>query len=159
RSHVRRPGAHQLRPAAGRAPTPSGNRGRTNYAGRTAVDCADRKSARRGVDVELVNPVVREWQRAALDEPGAVSARGAEGRPWFRRWGRVLAWTPPTFRWFVGGQTNLAYSCLDHHVARGWGGHCALIAEDERGGRSVQSYAQLLETVKELAAALRGLGV
>jgi acetyl-CoA synthetase len=109
--------------------------------------------------VDLVNPVVRGWQREALEQSDGFWARAAEALPWFRRWDQVLDWTPPTFRWFVGGQTNLSYSCLDRHVAAGWGGHCALIAEDERGGRSVFTYAQLLEAVKELAAALRGLGV
>src|SRR5207302_2797850 len=42
---------------------------------------------------------------------------------------------------------------------RGWGGHAALVAEDERGGRRVYTYAQLLEAVKQAAAALRGLGI
>ncbi|MBX6342653.1 MAG: AMP-binding protein, partial [Thermomicrobiaceae bacterium] len=45
------------------------------------------------------------------------------------------------------------------HVARGWGGRAALIAESERGERRVLTYAQLLEAVKRAAAALRGLGI
>ena len=63
------------------------------------------------------------------------------------------------FRWFSGGLTNLSYNCLDYHVARGRGGHAALIALDERGERSVYTYAQLLTGVRAVAAALRGLGV
>ncbi len=109
--------------------------------------------------VELISPIVRRWCEDASRNPDAFWAAAADMVPWFRRWDKVLDWTPPTFRWYVGGRTNLAYNCLDHHVARGWGGHAALIAEDERGGRAVYTYAQLLDLVEQLSAALRGLGI
>jgi acetyl-CoA synthetase len=109
--------------------------------------------------MELINPVVRSWRTRATDNPEAFWAAAADQLPWFRRWDRVLEWTPPTFRWFSAGQTNLSYNSLDHHVAHGRGGHAALIAENERGERRVYTYAQLLEEVKRLAAALRGLGI
>ena len=91
--------------------------------------------------------------------PGGFWARAADQVHWFRKWDKVFEWTPPTFRWFVGAETNLCYNCLDYHVERGHGGHAALIAEDERGGRRVYTYAQLLFEVKRVAAALRGLGI
>jgi acetyl-CoA synthetase len=109
--------------------------------------------------MDVINPIVKRWQRRGLDDPDGLWAEAAEQLPWFRRWERVLEWTPPTFRWFVGGRTNLSYNCLDAHVYRGWGGHAALIAENERGERRVFTYAQLLEEVKRTAAALRGLGI
>jgi acetyl-CoA synthetase len=109
--------------------------------------------------VELISPIVRRWCEDASRDPDAFWAAAADMVPWFKRWDQVLDWTPPTFRWYVGGRTNLAYNCLDHHVARGWGGHAALIAEDERGGRTVYTYAQLLDLVERLSAALRGLGI
>jgi acetyl-CoA synthetase len=109
--------------------------------------------------VELINPIVRAFKREATEQPEAFWAKAAEKLPWFRRWETVLDWQPPTFRWYVGGETNLAYNCLDHHVRRGWGGHAALIFEDERGTRRTFTYAQLLEEVKRTAAALRGLGI
>jgi acetyl-CoA synthetase len=109
--------------------------------------------------MEPINPIVRRWQQDAAADPDGFWGRAAEQLPWFRKWDRVFEWTPPTFRWYVGGQTNLAYNCLDYHVARGWGGHAALIAETERGDRRVYTYAQLLEAVKHAAAALRGLGL
>jgi acetyl-CoA synthetase len=109
--------------------------------------------------MELVSPIVRAMQREAVTDPEGFWARAAEQLPWFRKWDRVFEWEPPTFRWYIGGQTNLAYNCLDHHVRRGWGGHAALIYENERGEWQVYTYAQLLEEVKRAAAALRGLGV
>ncbi|MFN8559945.1 MAG: AMP-binding protein, partial [Dehalococcoidia bacterium] len=109
--------------------------------------------------MELINPTVRAFKQRATDEPDAFWAEAAEKLHWFRRWDQVFDWQPPTFRWFSGGQTNLAWNCLDYHVGRGWGGHAALIHEDEHGDRRVYTYAQLLEAVKQAAAALRGLGV
>ena len=109
--------------------------------------------------MEVINPIVRRFVDKAIKDPEGFWARAAEDVPWFRKWDTVFEWTPPTFRWFVGAQTNLCYNCLDYHVERGRGGHAALIAEDERGERRVYTYAQLLEEVKRAAAALRGLGI
>ncbi|HLF72075.1 MAG TPA: AMP-binding protein, partial [Dehalococcoidia bacterium] len=110
-------------------------------------------------DFDLVNPIVRNWQRRASEDPDAFWAEAAELLPWFRKWDRVFDWQPPTFRWFIGGETNLSYSCLDHNLKIGRGGHAALIACDERGERRVYTYVQLLHEVKRTAAALRGLGI
>ncbi len=109
--------------------------------------------------MDVINPIVRSWLREGEEDPDRFWAQAAEQLPWFRHWDQVLDWQPPTFRWFVGGQTNLSYNCLDVHVERGWGGHAALIAENERGERRVYTYAQLLYEVKRAAAALRGLGI
>src|SRR6266700_3425760 len=109
--------------------------------------------------MDVINPIVKRWQRRGVEDPDGLWAEAADQLPWFRRWERVLDWTPPTFRWFVGGRTNLSYNCLDAHVQRGWGGHGALVCEDERGGRTVLTYAQLQREVRTAAAALRGLGI
>lgn len=109
--------------------------------------------------MEVVSPVIRRWQREAETDREGFWARAAEAVPWFRKWDTVFEPNPPSFRWFAGGLTNLSYGCLDHHLERGWGGHAALVAENERGERRVYTYAQLSEGVKAVAAALRGLGV
>ena len=99
-------------------------------------------------DVDLVGPVVREIQRRALDEPEAFWSEAAARLPWFREWDEVFEWTPdeiPAFRWFIGGETNLSYACLDVQVANGNGGRAALIALDENGEQRVFTYAQLLK--------------
>ena len=109
--------------------------------------------------MSLVNPIVQKWIDEGKQDPEAFWGRAADQLPWFRKWDRVLDWTPPTFNWFVGAQTNLAYNALDYHVKRGWGGHAALIYFNERGERRVFTYAQLLYEVERVAAALRGLGI
>src|SRR5207253_1286868 len=58
-----------------------------------------------------------------------------------------------------GGMSNLAYNCVDLHVAAGHGERVALITENERGERRTFTYAQLWDEVKRVSAALRGLGI
>jgi acetyl-CoA synthetase len=110
-------------------------------------------------DVSTVNPVVRRWIEDGLRDPESFWERAALALPWFKTWDRVFEWTFPTFRWFIGAETNLAYNALDYHVAHGRGGHAALVYLNERGERRVFTYAQLLHAVTRTAAALRGLGI
>src|SRR4029077_12809165 len=81
---------------------------------------------REGRAVDTVNPMVRRMQQEARDNADAFWAREAERLSWFRKWDSVLDWTPPTFRWFSGAETNLSWNCLDRHVANGRAGHGAL---------------------------------
>jgi acetyl-CoA synthetase len=83
----------------------------------------------------------------------------AEHVPWFREPDRVFQADPPSFRWFEGGQTNMGWVAVDHQVALGRGAWPALIAADERGGRRVLTYDQLLTEVRRVAAALRAQGI
>jgi acetyl-CoA synthetase len=106
-----------------------------------------------------MNPTVRKWIQDARNNPDEFWGRAAEKLPWFRKWDQVFEWNPPTFKWFVGGKTNLAYNALDAHVKRGWGGHTALIYVSERGERRLFSYAQLKHEVEKVSAALRGMGI
>ena len=109
--------------------------------------------------MNLVTPVVARWIQDGQRDPEAFWARAADHLHWFRRWDRVFEWTFPTFRWFIGAETNLAFNALDRHVAAGRGGHAALVYLNERGERAVLTYARLLHDVRRAAAALRGLGV
>ncbi len=109
--------------------------------------------------MEVVNPVIKRWRHQAEADFEGFWARAAEAVPWFRKWDTVFESTPPTFRWFSGALTNLSHNCLDHHVGRGWGGHAALITENERGEQRVLTYAQMLGAVEAVAAGLRRIGV
>jgi acetyl-CoA synthetase len=109
--------------------------------------------------MSIVTPVVQRWIDEGLRDPEGFWARAASELPWFRTWDRVFEWTFPTFRWFIGAETNLAYNALDHHVARGRGAHTALVYLNERGERQVFTYTELLEQVTRTAAALRALGL
>ncbi|HEX7140027.1 MAG TPA: AMP-binding protein, partial [Vicinamibacterales bacterium] len=109
--------------------------------------------------MSLITPVIQRWIDEGRRDPDALWARAADALPWFRRWDRTFEWDPPTFRWFVGGETNLGFNAVDRHVLDGEGGRAALVCINERGERVVQTYAQLLYEVKRISAALRGLGI
>src|SRR5262249_2677305 len=78
-----------------------------------------------GAPMDLVNPVVQRVCREAAENPERFWDRAARDLFWFRTWDQVLDWQPPTFKWFVGGRTNLAYNCIDRHVEAGRGGQAA----------------------------------
>ena len=107
----------------------------------------------------LINPIVNRWIQDARRDPDAFWANAALALPWFKPWTKVFDWTPPTFKWFVGAETNLAFNAVDRHVEAGHGGRAALIYLNERGERRVLTYAQLRHEVKRTAAALRGMGI
>ena len=102
---------------------------------------------------------VTAWRKEATDDPDGFWGRAAEQVRWSKKWDRVLDWQPPTFRWYAGGRSNLAYNCVDHHVAAGRGASTALITENERGETRTFTYAELLADTKRISAALRGLGI
>src|SRR5262245_58208818 len=101
--------------------------------------------------MDLLTPRVRKMIADARSDPEAFWSDAAQIVPWFKRWDKTLDWNPPTFKWFVGGQTNAAYNALDHHVNNGRGGRTALIYCNERGERRVYTYAQLLHNVDRVA--------
>ena len=109
--------------------------------------------------MDIVSPAVRALIDKSSNDPDGYWGEAASRLPWFRTWDSVFVHEPPTFRWFVGGRTNISYNALDSHVNHGWGGHAALIAENELGERRTFTYAELLGEVKRIARALRGLGV
>ena len=109
--------------------------------------------------MNLATPIVQRWLEDGRNDAEGFWERAARELPWFRTWDRVYEPDPPTFRWFVGARTNLAYNAVDRHVTAGQGGRAALVYLNERNDRVVLTYAQLQHEVTRLAAALRGLGV
>ena len=107
----------------------------------------------------LAPPEVARWLDDGRRDPEAFWERAARELPWFRTWDQVYEPDPPTFRWFVGAETNLTHNAVDRHVADGAGDRTALVYFNEQGDRVVLTYAELLHEVTRVAAALRGLGV
>ena len=109
--------------------------------------------------MNLASATVTKWVEEGLEDPEAFWARAAQALPWFRMWDRIYEGDPPTFRWFIGAETNIAHNALDHHVDAGRGQVDALIYFNERGDEVRYTYGELLAEVKQVAAALRGLGI
>ncbi|MEA2528367.1 MAG: acetyl-CoA synthetase, partial [Thermomicrobiales bacterium] len=98
------------------------------------------------------------YERAQNDLEG-FWADEARKLDWFKPWDTVLKWEPPFAEWFVGGQINVSYNCLDRHVNAGRGDKVAYYWEGEPGDRRTLTYADLLDEVCRCANALKELGV
>jgi acetyl-CoA synthetase len=98
------------------------------------------------------------YERAQTDYEG-FWAEQAERLAWYRPWERVMDWTPPWVKWFVGGTLNASFNCLDRHVEAGGGDKTAYYWEGEPGDRRAISYQELYEETCRFANALRSLGV
>lgn len=109
--------------------------------------------------MELISPVINRWIQNGVEDSQGLWERAASELPWFRTWDTVFEADEPSFRWFVGGRTNLAYNALDHHVNTGRGDQDALVYFNERGERRTFTYSEMLSEVERLSAALRGMGI
>jgi acetyl-CoA synthetase len=95
----------------------------------------------------------------SIDDPEKFWARIASELHWFKTWDKVLEWDCPWAKWFVGGQINLSYNCLDRHVETWRKNKAALIWESEPGEIRTLTYQQLHREVQKFANVLKALGV
>ena len=98
------------------------------------------------------------WKEAAADIEKFWGQHAAELH-WFKPFDKVLEWNEPFAQWFVGGQTNIAYNCLDIHLDTPRKNKAALIWEGEPGDRRVYTYQTLHHEVCKFANVLKGLGI
>ena len=97
--------------------------------------------------------------KESVEEPEKFWGRVARELYWFRPWDKVLEWNAPWAKWFVGGQINLSYNCLDRHVQTWRKNKAALIWEGEPGEIRTLTYQQLHGEVQRFANVLKSLGV
>jgi acetyl-CoA synthetase len=95
----------------------------------------------------------------SVRDPEVFWAEQAETLHWSKKWDRVLEWTPPFAKWFVGGQLNISENCLDRHLS-GWRRNkAAIVWEGEPGETRTLTYQQLHRDVCRFANVLKQLGV
>ncbi|WP_430781049.1 acetate--CoA ligase [Actinoplanes sp. G11-F43] len=105
------------------------------------------------------NVTAEAYEEAASDRL-AFWAKQAERLAWAKPWEQILDWTNPPFaKWFVGGELNIAYNCVDRHVEAGNGDRVAIHWEGEPGDTRTVTYAELLTLVSQAANTLTDLGV
>ncbi len=107
----------------------------------------------------------REEYAHSIADPAAFWAAKAEAFHWFKKWDTVRSYNydmdagPIAIEWFVGGQTNIAYNCLDRHLAAK-GDQVAIIWEgNEPGEEATLTYKELHEQVCKFANVLKARGV
>src|SRR5579871_2507612 len=92
-------------------------------------------------------------------DPDAFWSRIADELHWFKKWDRVLDWKLPFAQWFLGGELNLSYNCLDRHLTGPRRNKAAIIWEGEPGDSRTLTYQQLHYEVSKCANVLKSLGV
>src|SRR5690349_753680 len=97
--------------------------------------------------------------KESVDDPDKFWSRVAAELHWFKKWDKVLEWNCPWAKWFVGGQINLSYNCLDRHVQTWRKNKAAIIWESEPGEVRTLTYQQLHREVQKFANVLKKLGV
>ena len=97
--------------------------------------------------------------KESIENPEKFWAGVAEELHWFKRWDKVLQWDLPAAKWFVGGQMNLSYNCVDRHALGERRDKTAIIWEGEPGEVRRLSSAELHVEVQKFANALKSLGI
>ncbi|MEI7658181.1 MAG: acetate--CoA ligase [Phycisphaerae bacterium] len=110
----------------------------------------------------------RDLHAKSVADPEAFWAAEASNLAWFKPWRQVLEWNAPDAKWFVGGELNACFNCVDRHVQSGHGAETAFIWEGEpmaaRGERRAPevreiTYRDLQESTSKVANALLAMGV
>ncbi len=59
-----------------------------------------------------------EVYNRSIEDPEGFWAEEARKLDWFKTWDKVLEWNEPFSKWFVGGELNASYLCVDRHAKR-----------------------------------------
>ncbi len=122
------------------------------------------------LEVERFEPPAEFRERALLNDPAVYERAARDPQAWWAEQARALHWfkpwdtvlddsNPPFYKWFVGGELNVSYNCLDRHVEAGRGERVAFHWRGEDGSERDITYAELLAEVQRFANALKDLGV
>ncbi len=99
------------------------------------------------------------YEEAESDYEAFWARQARELLTWHKDFDQILDWQLPFAKWFVGGELNVAYNCLDRHVEAGKGDKVAFHWEGEPGDKVTLTYAQMLTEVKKFANVLKGFGL
>ena len=99
------------------------------------------------------------YEQAKTDPETFWSGVAEQEIHWFEKWRQTLdASEAPFYKWFVGGKTNMAYNCLDRHVATWRKNKAAIVWEGEPGELEVLTYLELSRRVQRFANVIKKLG-
>ena len=108
----------------------------------------------------------RKLYNESIKSPEKFWAREAKNElVWFKPWKKVLQWKEPFAKWFVGGQLNVSYNCLDKWLGTPHANKAALIWEGEPaapgkpGEERTYTYQQLHREVCLFANVLKRNGI
>ncbi len=99
------------------------------------------------------------YDEAAADYVGFWERQARERISWDKPFETTLEWDLPFARWFVGGELNITYNCVDRHVENGLGDKVAYHWIGEPGDTRTLTFSDLQRETSKAANALLELGV
>src|SRR3954468_20660378 len=70
----------------------------------------------------------QKMYKESVSAPEKFWAKHAQNElVWFKAWKKTLDWKEPFAKWFVGGQLNVSYNCLDRYLGTATANKAALI--------------------------------
>jgi len=100
------------------------------------------------------------YDAATADHEGFWAEQARSYLTWTKDFDQTLDWSDaPLAKWFVGGELNASYNCVDRHVEAGRGDKVAIHWVGEPGDSRDITYSDLLDEVQRAANALQNLGV
>ncbi len=103
-----------------------------------------------------------EAYKLSIENPEKFWGEAAEKIHWFKKWDKVLddSGKPYFYRWFVGGELNTSYLCLDYHVENGRADQYAMIYDSPVTNTIKKfTYKELRDYVAKFAGVLKSFGV
>ncbi len=105
----------------------------------------------------------KEYYKRSMEDPeGFWADRAEELISWNRKWRTVLKadFHKPEVQWFIGGQLNASYNCLDRHLTNGRRNKAAIIWQGEpEDDVKVYTYQMLHREVSRFANVLKKMGL
>ena len=92
------------------------------------------------------------YDAAREDYEAFWATQATETVTWNKPWNTICEWKSPYSKWFIGGELNVAYNCLDRHLP-GRGDETAIIWEgDEPTQSGGLTYRELHAEVCRMSA-------
>jgi acetyl-CoA synthetase len=104
-----------------------------------------------------------ELYKQSIENPDQFWSQQAERLDWFKKWDQVQKVSfksPVEIKWYLGGQLNVSYNCIDRHLAK-FADRVAIIWEADNPKEESRkiTYKELAEEVNRMANIMKKHGV
>tara|TARA_B110000467_G_scaffold148008_1_gene153521 strand:- start:2704 stop:4638 length:1935 start_codon:yes stop_codon:yes gene_type:complete len=111
--------------------------------------------------IKTLDDYNKQYQMS-IKNPETFWDQKANRLKWFKKWDKTkeFDFTKGHIKWFLGGEINASYNCIDRHIENGFGNEDAIIWEGNDPNQSRNfTYNDLLKEVSRFSNALKDLGV
>ncbi len=119
------------------------------------------KEFSRRAHIKSIKEYEKIYKRSVEDPEGFWGEMAEKHLTWYKKWDKVWDWDfhKPYIKFFVNGQLNASYNCLDRHLTSATRNKAAIIWEGDDGNYRTFTYQQLSMEVNRFANVLKNNGV